>query len=44
MDNTIMTSSYHKLQINRELYPDIEQRVAGMDQPQIHDKIKVPND
>ena len=44
MENTIMTSSYNKLQINRELYPDIEQRVAGMDYPQIYDKKTLPND
>ena len=44
MENTIMTSSYHKLQINRELYPDIDQKVAGMDYPQIYDKQTLPND
>ena len=44
MENTIMTSSYHKLQINRELYPDIDQKVAGMDYPQIYDKQILPND
>ena len=44
MENTLMTSSYHKLQINRELYPDIDQKVAGMDYPQIYDKQTLPND
>jgi len=44
MDGTIMTSNYNKLQINRELYPDIEQRVAGMDYPTVRSKVLVPND
>lgn len=44
MENTQFVSNHHKLQINREYYPDIEQRVAGMDYPQIYAKKTVPND
>ena len=44
MDYTTLTSNYNKLQINRELYPDIEQRVAGMDYPSVRTKILIPND
>ena len=44
MEGTILTSNYNKLQINRELYPDIDQKVAGMDYPTVRSKVLVPND